>query len=269
MKPHRFSLEPLNFPTMPASDLVSVAAQASFEFVSFTLNTPAAKVLPVSEVVADRSRRSALKAQMRETGVGLLNIECFNLTPESKVEEFRAGLECGHDLGARSGTAILWENSNRADGLAKYRALCDMAAELGISINLEFFGTCKSMNKLGDALAFVKEAARPNGGLVIDIMHVIRNGSSVEDLRKLDPKLIKMVQLCDGPKSVPPDFAVAEVTANRLYPGEGTFPVRDFVRALPSDAVVGLECPKETLSGKVSPVEQARNMLAAARAVYA
>ena len=144
-----------------------------------------------------------------------------------------------------------------------------MAADYGISINLEFFGTCKSMNTLEDALAFVKDAARPNGGLVIDLMHLIRNGGTVEQLRKMDPKLIKMVQLCDGPANVAPDFAVAEVTANRLYPGEGSFPVREFVRALPPDAVVGLECPKETLWGKVNPVEQARNMLAAARSVYA
>ncbi len=53
-----------------------------------------------------------------------------------------------------------------------------------------------------------------------------------------------MSQICD---SVDPgasqDYA-AEAAANRLAPGEGTFPIRAFLQSLPSTATLEIEVPQ-------------------------
>jgi sugar phosphate isomerase/epimerase len=234
-----------------------------------TLHSPAPN-LPTSETVTDRTMRAALRQQMREAGVSLANIECFNLTQDVKPEDFRAGLECGQYLGARSATAILWENSNRTDALAKFCTLCDMAAEYRIAVNLEFFTSCASMNSLGDALAFVTDAGRPNAGIVIDLLHLMRTGAGIAGLRALDPARVGWVQLCDAPAEVTdPATLLAEASSERLYPGEGALPVRAFIEAIPPDAVVGLEMPKLSLNDKRSPIELATAMREATETVYA
>ena len=55
--------------------------------------------------------------------------------------------------------------------------------------------------------------------------------------------MIGYAQLCDVPRvSKSPNYA-DEARYERLPPGEGELPLREFVRVLPSDLIVGLEIP--------------------------
>lgn len=263
----RFCLEPLTLAGLPALEMVRVAAANGYDFISLTLNSPFPGVQP-DAIVTDSAARAEVIAAMRAANIGLLDIECFNLTGEADVESFRPALECGHALGARSGLAILWDNPDRADALNKYRALCDMAAEYAMRINVEFLQPCRDMGSLETAIAFVRDAGRANGGVVIDLLHLIRTGSSVAAFQAMDRDLIGLVQLCDGPATIPPERIMEECAAERLYPGEGALPVREFIAAIPADMVVALEVPKQAMRDRVTPHDHAAALIDAARSAY-
>lgn len=258
-----FSLEPLSVPEVSSSALVDVAADAGYEYFSMFAYSPTNELGP-DEAVGDPETRRAMKARMRERGVKLLNLECFNLTPDVDPADFEAALECGSDLGAAHATAIVWENADRDDALSKFRRLCDMAAEHRIRINLEFFISCRSIPNLDSAVAFVKDAGRPNSGITMDLLHIIRTSGGLPGLKGFDPAMVGTVQICDGPLDATGLDLGAEML-NRGVPGTGEFPIRDYVEWLPDDAVIGLEVAQMPLFGKTPPVDRARRMIDSTR----
>lgn len=264
MSSRDFCLEPLGVPELRGAGLVDAAAQAGFRFVSIFAHAPTPE-MQVDEVVTDLEKRQEMLGRMNETGVGLLNLECFNLTPEADTESFRQALECGAALGARTVTAIVWENADRTDALTKYRRTCDMAAEHGIRVNVEFFAACKSLYGIAAVRDFVRDAARTNGGIVLDILHLMRTSGGLEGLDWIDPEMIGAIQICDGFADLQGD--VLDEALNRMLPGTGEFPIRDMLDWAPADLVIGVEAPQAALFGKVPPEERARSMYEAAARV--
>ena len=263
MSHHQLSLEPLAVPEISGRALVDAAAVGGFEFVSMFAYSPSSDV-PADSAVADPVARREMRNRLSETGVRLLNLECFNLVHEVDPATFASALECGGELGARSATAIVWENADRTDALAKFRRLCDMAAEHGIKVNLEFFAVCGTIPDLDTATAFVTEAARPNAGLVLDLLHVVRTSGGMAGLKGLDPVLIGLPQISDGFQHAR-DIDLNAEMLERMLPGEGDFPLREFIAWLPEDTVLGVEAPQLSLIGNVSPMERARRMAEATR----
>ncbi len=267
MTPHPLSLEPMTLMDVGARETVDIAAQLGCEYVSMVLHEPV-PALPCDPIVADLTLRRETAQAMRATGVKLSNIECFNLTPAIQPSDLAAGLECGHELGARTATAILSPNDDRADALAKYQRLCDMAAELNIRVNVEFFMSSRSMTTLPDAIAFARDSGRANAGVTIDVLHLFRTGSSVANLKAMDPDLIGAVQLSDGPSTIDHEGHVIEAGKERLAPGAGAFPLRAVLELIPPSVIVGIEVPQSSLIGKVAPEERARALLEATRNLY-
>jgi len=259
MSRRRFALEPLSVPEASSSALVDLASQAGFDYFSMFAYSPTPQ-LQADAAISDPEVRRAMQLRMGETGVGLLNLECFNLTPEEDPCNFGAALECGGALGATQATAIVYENDDRSDALAKYRRLCDMAAEHGIRVNLEFFAMCKAIPDLDTAARFVKEAGRANGGIVMDLLHIVRTSGGMAGLRGFDPEMIGTVQISDGPLNRDGIDLEAE-TVERGIPGTGDFPIREFCEWLPPEVVIGLEVPQMSQLGRTSPLDRARRMI--------
>ena len=65
-----------------------------------------------------------------------------------------------------------------------------------------------------------------------------------------------------------PAQAMDEGGANRLVPGTGEFPLRDWVAALPEDIVIGVEVPLGRLIGTVPPEARAAMMIGGMRGLY-
>ncbi len=268
MHQHKLSLEPLSLPDADARRTVDIAARTGFDYVSMVFQEPA-PMLPVDAVVRDAVLRRETQAAMKAAGIGLHNIECFNLTPDSNFDDFAVALACGQELGAKTATAIAFENGDRADVLAQYRRLCDMAAEMGIRVNVEFFALARSMCSLDLAADLVRDSGRANAGIMVDILHLIRTGSSIAALEALDPALIGGAQISDGPLIADAATAEDESGANRMVPGTGEFPLRAFLAALPENIVVGVEAPQARLIGTVSPEARAQGLIDGMRGLTA
>ena len=108
---------------------------------------------------------------------------------------------------------------------------CDLAAEFDVTCDLENLPMW-GVGTLNDAWNIVKLADRRNGGLVFDILHFIRGGSTLGDLEAVPGERIHTVQLNDGPLELPAGVSLLENCFDRLWPGEGEFPVTAVLRVL-------------------------------------
>ena len=108
---------------------------------------------------------------------------------------------------------------------------CDLADEFGVTCDLENLPMW-GVKTWSDAWKIVRQADRPNGGLVFDILHFMRGRSSLSDLEAVPGERIHTVQLNDGPIDLPREVTLLDNCFDRLWPGEGEFPITDVLQVL-------------------------------------
>ena len=138
-----------------------------------------------------------------------------------------------------------------------YAELCADAAEHhGATIVYEFMPPDVNVQTLETALAIVEGADAPNGGLAIDTWHMAKLGIEPEALRRVPARHLGWVELSDGRWENMPD-PVDETINHRELPGEGEFPIREYVAAVRAAGYAG-PWGIEVLSQKLRslPIEQ-------------
>ncbi len=100
----------------------------------------------------------------------------------------------------------------------------------GVDIVYEFMPFDVNVQTLDTALEVVQGAAQPNGGLAIDTWHMAKLGIEPDELRKVPLEYLMWIELSDGQWENMED-AVDEVVNHRHLPGEGEFPIRDYIAA--------------------------------------
>ena len=116
------------------------------------------------------------------------------------------------------------------DLAAEFTALCAQAAEHGVMIGMEMLPFSMLPN-LGTALEMVAAADAPNGGLLVDIWHVMRSGGTMEEVARLPARFIIAAELCDAMAAL--QGAITEDTMrHRKLCGEGEFDVPGFIGAM-------------------------------------
>ncbi len=108
---------------------------------------------------------------------------------------------------------------------------CSLAADFGVTCDLENLPMW-GVRTLNDAWDIVKRADCFNGGLVFDILHFVRGGSRLSDLEAIPGERIHTVQLNDGPLRLPSGVSLLENCFQRLWPGDGEFPITDVLQIL-------------------------------------
>ena len=138
-----------------------------------------------------------------------------------------------------------------------YAELCaDAATHTDARIVYEFMPFDVNVHDLDTALAVVNGADAPNGGLAIDTWHMSKLGITPDDLRRVPLSRLGWVELSDGFYENMDDL-VDETVNHRQLPGEGEFPLADYIAAC---RAVGYEGPwgVEVLSEELRnlPIEQ-------------
>jgi sugar phosphate isomerase/epimerase len=125
-----------------------------------------------------------------------------------------------------------------------FRTLCREADAVGSKITLELM-PFSSHATLEHGLELVETADEPNGGLCLDIWHLLRAGVKVDEVRDIPGNRIVSIELNDGPAAPPPGQSLwDDAVENRTFCGDGEFPIAEFLAALDAagfDGPYGIE----------------------------
>jgi 4-hydroxyphenylpyruvate dioxygenase-like putative hemolysin/sugar phosphate isomerase/epimerase len=265
---HRdYSLAHLTALSLSPPELVDAAADAGYRFVGLRLTRVTAQE-PHYPLATDAALMRTTKVRLSATGIEVLDIELARIGPHERLSDFQRVLEAGAELGARHVITQL-PDPDRSRKIERFGQLCEMAQPLGLTIDLEFPSWTETPD-LREATRVLRAANQPNAGILVDLLHFARSGSSVDDLRGLPAEWFHFAHVCDAPAEVPATTEGIIHTARfeRLYPGEGGIDIEGITDALPSDIPYTLEIPRAMLSTQVGGKEHARLAITAAKRFF-
>ncbi len=140
-------------------------------------------------------------------------------------------LRMSEGVGAVSMTAIASSTSAApVDELVElFGALCDRAADIGALVHLEFI-PMTAIPDVATAWRIVRDADRPNGGILFDTWHFFRGSADFDDLEAVPGERILAVQVDDAAMEV--SGSLWDDTQQRLLPGDGCFDLPRVLRTL-------------------------------------
>ena len=241
-------------------DLIRCARNAGFDLVSVWVQPPS--IFPLQLLTPAKAK--ACTAALAETGMRVGPLEVFDLTSAEAIMSYRPALELGAQLGARTASAINLHNRNPAQVSELLAQFTELAGEYGFAVTLEPLATFAT-STLAQARDIIR-TARVDVGIVLDAHHLVREGGAVADVRAMEPGLIRYIQVCDGPASLPPEERPLEAPFERLLPGEGVFPLVELLAEAPTDIPWGIEAPSRRRAASGMSAElQAQAAMAAVR----
>lgn len=241
----RLGIEMLSGHGLPPVEFVTLSADLGCAHISTGLMQMPAQYNPLGypdwSLKTDLALRREMRAVMRDRGISVSLGEGFAVRPGVSMADRGEDMDIMAELGARGlGSVSMEPDSARA--LDEFAILADMAHARGMIATIEF-APIQVISTLDQAMAVVTHVGQPHFRVMIDAMHFFRTGGQVDQIRALDPALIGYAQLCDAPAGPPGETYGQEAMFGRRIPGEGDFPLADFVAALPADIPLGLEIP--------------------------
>jgi len=215
----------------------------------------------------DPALRRETIAACRDRGVAIGIVEGFAVMPDRDPRDFAADLDRVAELGGdRINVVSLGKDMAQAiDGFA---ALAELAAERELAVSAEM-GSLGPLDRTAPALEIASAVNAANFSLLIDSMHFFRLGNTLADLAALDPALIGYVQLADAPWTPRFDSYIEEAMFERMIPGQGELPLREFLALVPENVTVSLEIPLRSLAEQgLGARERTRRCVEAVRKLW-
>jgi sugar phosphate isomerase/epimerase len=247
-----FSLAHLTALSLPPPELLRLAARTGYASVGLRLLRVTAES-PGYPLQDDAAQLRETKRALAETGLTVLDIEFFRITPDLDVASLERVFAIGAELGARFAIAAPYD-PDLARLADRFGALCDLGARYGLGVVLEFFPYAV-VRDLPGAAAIVERAARPNGGILVDTLHFDRSLGTAAQIAAIHAARFPMVHVCDAPAERPTttEGLLLHARAERLPPGEGGIPILPVLRALPPGIPIALEVPMEAMTREAGP----------------
>ncbi|QGP80590.1 sugar phosphate isomerase/epimerase family protein [Sphingobium sp. CAP-1] len=199
---------------------------------------------------------AVLRRRLSDAGIGIVELEYLSdwfaqgearqRSDAARTELFRAA----DALGARHAKVMPpfgnqgWDRGVLAE---QFTALCADAARYDVLMALEMI-PFSDLPDLPSALDMVMRADAANGGLLIDIWHVVRSGAGVAEVADIPARFIMSVELCDADLAMQGNITEDTMRHRRLC-GEGQFDLPGFVGALRQagyDGPFGVEILSDT-----------------------
>jgi sugar phosphate isomerase/epimerase len=248
-----------------AAQAVVTAAQAGYAWVGVRLS-PNAPGAPFQALLDDPAAQRETLAALRDTGVGLFDLEIIRIGEAFDVSAWDAMLALGQTLGARA-VLVAGDDPDEARLVERYAQVCERVGRHGMTADLEFM-PWTAVPDARSALRLIERAGRPaNAGILVDALHVGRSHTSLDDIRAIPRELLHYAQICDGLAGT--GFSVEQLIhtarCERLLPGEGTVDLRGLFAALPADLPVSVEVIHLERERHATPLAWAQACLAASR----
>jgi sugar phosphate isomerase/epimerase len=248
----------------PPVELVGLAARVGYASIGLRLH-PAFPGAPFYEIPTGSALMREMKQRLADTGVAVYDIEFVTVGEGFVAAELAVMLASASELGARR-LSVCGDDPDRSRQVANFAELCDLAAGFGMGVDLECMAW-RRVASLPDAVQVVQAAGRPNGGVLVDAIHLSRTGGSPADLDGVPVALLQSAQLCDAPARRPAsnDAIIQEARAGRLLPRRGELPLHALLAALPDGVALGVEVP---MDGSRPAEDHARAVFEATRDLF-
>lgn len=264
---HKLSLAFLTVQGCSPVEMIKSAAAAGYDAAGLRLSPPLGLELAYP-ILGDRPLIREIKQTAGDLGISLYDGELLTLLPENDLDHWHRVVDTSAELGI---PVLQVHGEDPAfDRMAESLAmLCDLAADAGITVAIEFM-RWRVTATIEDAARLAKASRRNNVGILLDALHLSRSGGSPQAVAAISADLITYMQLCDAPAVLPADNAacIDEARNNRLMPGEGGLWLRELMAILPKDITISIETPHRGDSG-LSFVEKARKSLDTTRSFLA
>ncbi|MXZ88912.1 MAG: sugar phosphate isomerase/epimerase [Dehalococcoidia bacterium] len=255
--------------TAPFAERVRAARASGFAGISMWMSH-------YDEARAEGLSHADMRALLDDAGVVLAMLEYITAWAngpgdrDAIVEETARICGIAEELGADTVLAVTMEPATDLAAAAEGLAIaCDVAARHGQQLGVEFL-PWTGIPSLAAAWPIVRDADRPNAGLVLDAWHWFRSGPDPDLLRAIPGEKVIHLQISDAPAQPAPDV-VAETIGHRLLPGHGDVDLAGLLRILDETGRRGptaVEVFSDWLRGH--PIDEgARRAAEAARAVLA
>lgn len=228
-----------NASTVPQA--IGIAAELGYAYVGLRVqpNGPGA---PFQTLIGDVAVLRETQAVMRDTGVGVYDLEIIRIGEQFKVSDHAALMDIGKTLGAKA-VLIAADDANESRLADNYAALCDAMRPYGLTADLEFM-PWTAVKDAKSAMRVVELAGRPNNaGILVDALHFGRSTTSLQDIAAIPREWLHYAQMCDAQAGL--NFTTEELihTARqeRLLPGDGNIDVTGLFKTLPQDLPVSVE----------------------------
>ena len=241
------ALDHLTVTDATPSQLVELAAGAGCRAVCLFLERmDLLPLMPPFTLLGRSGEARETRARMRALGVELDLAYPFSLSARSKADDFRPSLEAAAWLGVKAVNVLHYdrEPERRFESFAAFSAL---AGSFGLRVVLEFYPPSQ-VKSLAEALALVKRLNQPEqAGVNVDLLHLMRSGATLAELRAAPAGFVHYAQYCDAPLPGPaPGVRLdAEAGTGRLLPGDGGFDLAGFADALPRGIKASVELPRD------------------------
>ncbi|CAN7735020.1 TIM barrel protein [Bosea sp. LjRoot9] len=245
-------------------DFVALAAEVGYATLGLRLH-PAFPGAPFYEIRPGSALMAAMRALLANTGLRVHDIEFVVIDGSFSPVSLVPILESAAELGAQR-LSVCGDDPEHGRLVANFAGLCDLAAGFGLGVDLENM-PWRQVATIQDAARVVLEAGRPNGGVLVDALHLARGGGTPADLREMPRHLIRSAQLCDAgaDRPVSVEAIIQEARGGRLLPGQGVLPLQNLLAELPADVTLSVEVPNHG----VPALEHAQAVFDAAMTVIA
>ena len=116
-----------------------------------------------------------------------------------------------------------------------FAALCTEAREYGATIGFEFMASAM-LDNLKDSLTMVETAGAKNGGLILDIVHVVNLGITYAEISQIPLQYLINVELNDGTLPGSPRY---DPSRARRFCGKGEFDIKGFIACVQTIGYTG------------------------------
>ena len=228
-----------NASTVPQA--IGIAAELGYAYVGLRVqpNGPGA---PFQTLIGDVAVLRETQAVMRDTGVGVYDLEIIRIGEQFKVSDHAALMDIGKTLGAKA-VLIAADDANESRLADNYAALCDAMRPYGLTADLEFM-PWTAVKDAKSAMRVVELAGRPsNAGILVDALHFGRSTTSLQDIAAIPREWLHYAQMCDAQAGLnfTTEALIHTARQERLLPGEGNIDVTGLFATLPQDLPVSVE----------------------------
>ena len=260
------TLGPLTALSLAPPQLMDAAAAAGLDGIGIRM-LPAALGGIAYPLMNDATQLREALAAKAATGMRILDLEMVRIGPVFDVSVYANFFETGAKLGA-SHVLVAIDDTDASRATASFVKVCEALQPYALTADLEFMPWTNAPD-LATARRIVSGAAQPNGGILIDPLHLVRSHSSMDDIALVPFAALHYAQICDGPAAAPPtrEGLIHAARCERLLPGEGAFDLVALFRRLPAGIPVCIETPSDARAPKLGWNEWIRQAADATRRV--